>query len=167
MRLNRKKLEDIMEQKGLTIEDISIKTGISITSLKWIMNSGSTSSNALERIADAAGIASKEICLQDISGCSESVIEFIKGSEIATVSFPRGKFRSRIKKLAEAYPAECKIIAENEDGSLCAHIPVKWIRINPTKRMTDEQRRKLASRLSGNNFQNQYTGEKSSNFLSK
>lgn len=152
MRLNRKKFEEIMEQEGLTLEVISVRTGISTTSLKWIMNNGSVSSNALERIADVSGVACKEICLPDISGCSESVIEFIKGSEIATVSFPHGKFKSRIKKLAEAHPDECQIIAENEDGSLCAHIPVKWIRINPTKRMTDEQRRELASRLNGSNF---------------
>ena len=44
-------------------------------------------------------------------------------------------------------PEECEIVAENPDGSLCAHIPVAWIKINPAKQLSEEQRREIAERL--------------------
>ena len=42
---------------------------------------------------------------------------------------------------------ECEIMAENQDGSLCAHIPVAWIKINPAKQLSEEQRRGIAERF--------------------
>ena len=63
----------------------------------------------------------------------ENVIEWIKDSSIATVSFTQVRMKTRIRKLAKEKPEECRIVAENADGSLCAHIPAKWIKINPTR----------------------------------
>ena len=77
----------------------------------------------------------------------ENVIEFIKDSERATVTFCQGRYKSRIKKLAAKRPEECEIVAENQDSSLCAHIPVAWIKINPTKQLPEEQRREIAERF--------------------
>ena len=37
-----------------------------------------------------------------------------------------------------------EFVAENQDGSLCAHIPVAWIKINPTKQLSEGQRRDSA-----------------------
>ncbi len=56
-------------------------------------------------------------------------------------------YKSRIKKLAAERPEECEIVAENQDGSLCAHIPVAWIKINPAKQLSEEQRREIAERF--------------------
>ena len=73
-------------------------------------------------------------------GTNENAIEFLKDSERATVTFTQGRYKSRVKRLAESHPEECRIIAENEDGSLCAHIPVKWVRISPPKAVSELQR---------------------------
>ncbi len=80
-------------------------------------------------------------------GVIENVIEFLKDQEIATVTFSQRRYISRIKKLAKERPDECEIVAENKDGSIMAHIPVKWVRINPGKNMTDEVRAEYAERF--------------------
>lgn len=63
----------------------------------------------------------------------ENVIDWIKDNPMATVSFTQVRMKTRIRKLAKEKPEECQIIAENADGSLCAHVPTKWIKINPTR----------------------------------
>ncbi len=79
--------------------------------------------------------------------CIENVIEFLENQERATVTFSQGRYKSRIKKLAAERPEECQIVAENTDGTLCAHIPVRCLRIIPQREYTDEQRRQIAERL--------------------
>ena len=76
--------------------------------------------------------------------CIENVIEFLENQQRATVTFSRGRYKTRIRKLAKSRSEECQIMAENADGSLCAHIPVAWIKINPTLELTEEQRQHKA-----------------------
>lgn len=75
-----------------------------------------------------------------MDNCNENVIEFLKDEKQATVTFSQGRHKTKIKKLADKLPDECQIIAENKDGSLCAHIPVSWIKISPVKKVSEEQR---------------------------
>ena len=87
-----------------------------------------------------------------MDGVNENVIEWVKGEKVAGVTAATAtRLKGRIQKLAKEYPQEVQIIANNEDGSIFAHIPVKWIRINPGQRtkteMSDEQRSQLAERL--------------------
>lgn len=85
---------------------------------------------------------------------TENVIEWQRNSPMATVTFCQGKYITKIRKLAERFPDECEILAENEDGSILAHIPVKWIKINnPRREMTEEERR-LASERFKNSVRN-------------
>jgi len=72
----------------------------------------------------------------------ENVIEFIRDAETATVTFTQGRYKTQIKKLAAKHPEECQIIAENLDGSLCAHVPTSWIVVRPPKKLnlTEEER---------------------------
>ena len=78
----------------------------------------------------------------------ENVVEFLRDSDRATCSFSQGRFISRIKKLAEQYPDECQILAENNDGSITAHFPVKWLLIsNRSKDMTDEEKQAFVERM--------------------
>lgn len=37
----------------------------------------------------------------------------------------------------------------NEGEIICAHIPTVWVRINPPRKLTDEQKEKLAKQLRG------------------
>lgn len=79
-----------------------------------------------------------------MEGCIENVIEFLLNEKTATVTFSQGRYKTRIRELAKSHPEECEIIAENKDGSICAHVPVAWIRINPSREISDEGRKKFA-----------------------
>ena len=147
MRLNRKKAMEIMETKSITAEMICIRTGLCEKSVQWILNNGFASEEAMERIAEVIGVEVGEILLPDISSNVENAIEFIKDSDRATVSFSQGRYITRIKKLAAERPEECKIVAENKDGSICAHVPVTWVKIAPPKQYTEEYQQQLAERL--------------------
>lgn len=72
-------------------------------------------------------------------GYNENVIEFIKDAETAGVTLTQGRYKSRIEKLAKEFPEECKIISRNKDGSLFAHVPVTWIKINPPRQLSELQ----------------------------
>lgn len=80
--------------------------------------------------------------------CIENVIEFLENQERATVTFSQGRYKNRIKRLATERPGECQIMAENPDCSLCAHIPVEWVKIIPPRQLSEEQRKAIAERLS-------------------
>lgn len=82
---------------------------------------------------------------------SENMIEFISGTRAATVTFTNQKHINRIKKLYEERKDDFKYFKENQDGSICAKIPLKWIRINPGSKegrvMTEEQKEAARIRL--------------------
>lgn len=82
---------------------------------------------------------------------TENVIEFITNSHTATVTFTNRKHINRIKRLYEEHKDDFKYFVENQDGSVCAKIPLKWIKINPGSKngrvMTDEQREAARIRL--------------------
>lgn len=147
MRLNGKRIVEVMEKKSLTEETVCRGTGLSPKSFQGILNHGFASEDAAERIAETISGTAGDLLLPEISGCVENNIEFLKDNGRATVTFSQGRFKSRIKNLAAERPAECEIVAENADGSLCAHIPVAWIKINPTKQLSEEQRREIAERF--------------------
>ena len=81
----------------------------------------------------------------------ENVVEFISGTRTATVTFTNQKHINRIKKLYEERKDDFKYFIENKDGSICAKIPLKWIRINPGSKekriMTEEQKEAARIRL--------------------
>ena len=83
-----------------------------------------------------------------VGDLKENAIEFYRDDERATGSFSQGRYISKIKKLAEEYPDECQIVAVNNDSSIVAHFPVKWIKISANKReVTEEQRAASRERL--------------------
>ena len=69
---------------------------------------------------------------------SENAIEWIKGSETATVTFSQGRYITRIEKLAKKHPDKVQIVARNKN-SIVAHIPVKAIKINIIDRERTEE----------------------------
>ena len=80
----------------------------------------------------------------------ENMIDWISGSKMCTCSFTNRKHINRIKKLYEQRKSEFEYFYENEDGSVCARIPLKWIKINPgslpdapKREMSEEHKAKL------------------------
>lgn len=92
-----------------------------------------------------------------MDGCNENVIEFMTNDTRATLSFSQGRYKSTIRRLAEKHPEDCQIIADNEDGSICAHVPVSWLRISPPRQYTEEQRQQMGERLRQNRSENTVT----------
>ena len=82
---------------------------------------------------------------------TENMIEFISGTRTATVTFTNKKHINRIKKLYKERKDDFKYLVENQDGSVCAKIPLKWIKINPGSKtgriMTEEQKEAARIRL--------------------
>ena len=81
----------------------------------------------------------------------ENMIEFISGTRTATVTFTNQKHINRMKKLYEERKDDFKYFKENKDGSICAKIPLKWIKINAGSKtgrvMTEEQKEAARIRL--------------------
>ena len=82
---------------------------------------------------------------------SENVIDFITGERTATVTFTNRKHINRIKNIYEERKDDFKYFRENPDGSICAKIPLKWIKINSGSKegrvMTEEQKEAARIRL--------------------
>lgn len=150
MRLNVSSYLDILSKKGLSPEYVQKSTGLSEKTYLWILQNGLLEYSTLELIADAISCTPADIALPDYMGYSENMIEWVRDQDRATLSLSQRRTISRVKNLAEKYPEECQIVAENEDGSICAHIPVHWIRINPGMKLTDEQREERSERMRRN-----------------
>ena len=77
-------------------------------------------------------------CVSDI--VTENVIEWLYGDKTVTLTLTTGRLKNKVLKLKEEYPEEVEIIRKNDDGSILAHLPLKWIKISPPRKMTEEQR---------------------------
>ena len=85
-----------------------------------------------------------------MDGCVENVMEWITGQKIGSVTFTQKRMVSKIKKYAEEYPDEIEIIAENDDGSIFAKVPVSWFKFSPPRKgreFSDEEKAEAAERL--------------------
>ena len=88
---------------------------------------------------------------KDFDNNNENCIEFLSGERSAVVSFTNRKHINRIKKLYEERKDDFKYFHENTYGSICAKIPLKWIKLNPGSKngriMTEEQKEAARIRL--------------------
>ena len=82
--------------------------------------------------------------------CIDNCLEWYTGEKVATISFSQKKWITRIKKLARDHPKDICEFIENEDGSITAHIPATWIKINPPRKsreLSEEDKLTMAARL--------------------
>ena len=140
MRLNVNNYQRILSEKGLNNGQVCKSTGLSEKTLNWILENKCLEVSTGELIADTLGCTVKDIYLPDYTDCAENVIEWTKDSERATLTLSQRRTISKVKKLADKYPAICQIVAENKDGSICAHVPVAWIKISPPAVRSEKQR---------------------------
>lgn len=79
----------------------------------------------------------------------ENVIEFYRDDDMASVTFSKKSFINKVKKLREEYPDIILQFFENNDGTVCASIPVSWIKISPpkTRTLSEEERAMLSERM--------------------
>lgn len=79
----------------------------------------------------------------------ETAFEYIAGEKFGGFSSSESKWINKIKEYAKEFPDDVKIIYENSDGSIFAHIPTSWFKIKPKskRQITDEQREELRERI--------------------
>lgn len=77
---------------------------------------------------------------------NENVIEWLKGQQTVAITLTSGsKFANKIVKLSEIHnEIDVRV---NQDGSIFAHVPLKWIKISPPRKVSDEQRKAAGERL--------------------
>ena len=74
---------------------------------------------------------------------NEFVLEWVSGDKIATCTVPEGtKLNNRIKELEVKFPNQVE-----ECNSELFHIPVSWIKINPTRQISEERKEALSNRM--------------------
>lgn len=82
---------------------------------------------------------------------NENMIEFLDNDREATVTLHDMRLKNRVLKLAEEYPEEVtiKVMPEQNHGFLVAHVPKKWVKINPPlkREYTEEQKEVLRQRF--------------------
>ena len=82
---------------------------------------------------------------KNINSNHENVIEWLRNSDVATVTLSQGKYITKVKKMAKEHPDKVQIVHENSDGSIVAHIPVKAIKLSiiEGRQYTEEEKEKL------------------------
>ena len=60
---------------------------------------------------------------------NENSIEWYTGNNTCTVSVSQKKFVNRIRRMAEKHAPLVEILAENPDGSILAHIPLRAVHL--------------------------------------
>ena len=144
MRFNTDNYYAIANEKHISDDAVRESTGLSEGALNRILENRAIECQTLELIADAIGCPAADLSLPDATMCNENCIEWCRGQEQATLTLTQRKTITRVEKLAVSRPEECHIVGRNLDGSIVAHIPVSWIRINPNLQLTEEQREERA-----------------------
>ena len=84
----------------------------------------------------------------------ETAVGYLDVDNYASFDSSERKWINKILTLKEKYPDEVKIIKMPDDncGSIAAHIPKSWLKVNPPKKMnfTDEQKAARAERMRQN-----------------
>lgn len=150
MRLNVSSYRRITDKNGLKDEEVCKRTGLSEKTLSWILDNQYTEGSTLERIADAIGCTPEEIALPDTMRNTENVIEWLRDQEQATLTLTQPRTITSVKRLADKHPDKCRIVSENEDGSICAHVPARWITVRPPRQLSEETKRMMTERLQKN-----------------
>lgn len=79
----------------------------------------------------------------------ENCIEWLNGQDTISVTLSQGRYISKVRKLAKKYPDLVQILAENDDGSIFAHMPLKSLKLNiiSPKELGNDEKEKLVERL--------------------
>lgn len=141
MRINVEKYRSIADTKQITDEQVRRNTGLSEKTFTWIMENRFIEVGTLETIADAIGCSLQDIAAEDSTSNNENAIEWLKDAKTALVTLTQGRYITKIKKYTQSNPKECKVLTENADGSICARIPISWVKISPPREVSEEQRK--------------------------
>lgn len=85
---------------------------------------------------------------QNFDNSNENNVEFLTGQRKVTFTFTARKFINKMKKYKESHPDDIDFI-ENSDGSIWGHVPLKWLKISPPRKveLTEEQKAERSARM--------------------
>ena len=79
---------------------------------------------------------------------NEFAINWLKGGEYAEITAPASTaLKNKLLRLKEERPDEVTHVIENKDGSMVCHVPVRWIRVSPPRKVSEEQREAARQRF--------------------
>lgn len=73
----------------------------------------------------------------------ETSFNYVDVDDIASFTTYEKRWISKIKRWKEEYPNKVRIVAENEDGTMCVHLPKQWFKVSPPKKVSDTQRERM------------------------
>lgn len=77
----------------------------------------------------------------------ETIINFNEGEDTASVYTHSPKLRRRLEQLAQERPEECRLYKVTHWGEAVEYyVPKSWLKINPTRILTEEQRAAMVVR---------------------
>ena len=77
-------------------------------------------------------------------------MEWLTGDKRGAVTFSQKRWVNKLLKYAEDYPDEIEIVAQNEDGSVFAHVPISWFKFSPPRKgreMSEEEKIAAGERM--------------------
>ena len=78
---------------------------------------------------------------------NETSFDHKKGDNYWGISTGEQRWVNKIEKYAQSHPEEVTIISRNNDGSIFAHVPEKWVKLSPPKEVSEEQRQAASERF--------------------
>ena len=79
---------------------------------------------------------------------NENCIEWISNKHSITCTFSQLKWVNKVKQLQKKHPDKVKIVAENEDGSIVAKMPIKALKLSIIEReLSEEQRQEMSCKF--------------------
>lgn len=76
----------------------------------------------------------------------ETIIVFDEQHDAAEVFTYNARLSRRLRELCEQRPADARLTKDNGSGGLTFRCPKTWIRINPTRQLSPEQKAHMAER---------------------
>lgn len=79
---------------------------------------------------------------------NENVIEWLDDEDTISVTFHQKRFVNKIKRLANI-DENVTILAENQDNSILAHLPISYLKLSPKRKdnISVERKAELAERM--------------------
>lgn len=75
----------------------------------------------------------------------ETIINFNEGDKTAGIYTHNRALRRKLEKLAQERPEDCRLEQVSRDGEAADYIiPKSWVKITPTRILTDERREAMA-----------------------
>lgn len=79
---------------------------------------------------------------------NEFAINWLKGGDYAEITVPASTaLKNKLLRLKEERPDEVTHVIENKDGSMVCHVPVRWIKVGPPRKVSEEQREAARQRF--------------------